>query len=95
MEAGWQIGRDCLEEVEVKGMPNSTGIGYVDYVLYGDNGLPLAVIEAKRSGKNPVEGSQQAKLYADCLQNQYHQRPLIFTTNGFEIDFTDDYNNYP
>lgn len=67
MEAGWQIGRDCLEEVEVKGMPNSTGIGYVDYVLYGDNGLPLAVIEAKRSGKNPVEGSQQAKLYADCL----------------------------
>lgn len=95
MEAGWQIGRDCLEEVEVKGMPNSTGIGYVDYVLYGDNGLPLAVIEAKRSGKNPVEGSQQAKLYADCLQNQYHQRPLIFTTNGFEIDFTDDYNDYP
>ena len=91
MEAGWQIGRDCLEEVEVKGMPNKTGIGYVDYVLYGDNGLPLAVIEAKKTGKNPIEGSQQAKLYADCLENQYHQRPLIFTTNGFEIEFTDDY----
>lgn len=95
MEAGWQIGRDCLEEVEVKGMPNKTGIGYVDYVLYGDNGLPLAVIEAKKTGKNPIEGSQQAKLYADCLENQYHQRPLIFTTNGFDIEFTDDYNDYP
>ena len=95
MEAGWQIGRDCLEEVEVSGMPNKTGIGYVDYVLYGDNGLPLAVIEAKKTGKNPIEGSQQAKLYADCLENQYHQRPLIFTTNGFDIEFTDDYNDYP
>lgn len=95
MEAGWQIGRDCLEEVEVKGMPNSTGIGYADYVLYSDNGLPLAVVEAKRTEKNPIEGSQQAKLYADCLQNQYQQRPLIFTTNGFEIEFTDDYNGYP
>lgn len=95
MEAGWEIGGDCRKEVSVEGMPNSTGIGYVDYVLYGDNGLPLAVIEAKKAKIDPAAGGQQAKLYADCLQNQYHQRPLIFTTNGFEIEFTDDYNGYP
>lgn len=95
MEAGWQIGKDCLEEVEVVGMPNSTGIGYVDYVLFGNNGLPLAVVEAKRTSVDPIVGSQQAKLYADCLQNQYNQRPLIFITNGFETYFVDDYNDYP
>lgn len=88
--AGWNIGSDCLVEVEVKGMPNATGIGYVDYVLYGDNGKPLAVIEAKKTGVNPMNGSQQAKLYADCLENQFHQRPLIFTTNGFEVFYTND-----
>ena len=93
-EAGWKIGEDCLEEVEVHGMPNSTGIGYVDYVLYGENGLPLAVVEAKKPSVNTGVGSHQAKLYADCLQNQYGQRPLIFTTNGFETRFTDDFSGY-
>lgn len=93
-EAGWSIGQDCLEEVEVQGMPTNTGIGYVDYVLYGNNGLPLAVVEAKKSSVDTKVGSQQAKLYADCLQNQYGQRPLIFTTNGFETCFTDDAGGY-
>ena len=88
--AGWNISTDCLEEVEVTGMPNATGLGYVDYVLYGKNGKPLAVIEAKKTSVNPMNGSQQAKLYADCLENQYRQRPLIFTTNGFEIFYTND-----
>lgn len=94
-EAGWNIGTDCLEEVEVKGMPNATGIGYVDYVLYGNNGKPLAVVEAKKTSVDSMKGSQQAKLYADCLQNQYNQRPLIFTTNGFEVFSTDDSLGYP
>lgn len=93
--AGWEIGKDCLVEVEVEGMPNATGIGYVDYVLYGNNGKLLAVVEAKKSSKDPIVGSQQAKLYADCLHNQYGQRPLIFTTNGFEINYTNDAEGYP
>lgn len=94
-EAGWCIGTDCLEEVEVKGMPNPTGLGYVDYVLFGNDGKPLAVVEAKKTSVDPIVGSQQAKLYADCLQNQYYQRPLIFTTNGFEVFYTDDSLGYP
>ncbi|RDU22597.1 DEAD/DEAH box helicase family protein [Anaerosacchariphilus polymeriproducens] len=93
-EAGWNIGTDCLEEVEVTGMPNASGLGYVDYVLYGNDGKPLAVVEAKKTSVNPNVGSQQAKLYADCLQNQYDQRPLIFTTNGFEIEYKDDILGY-
>lgn len=93
--AGWDIGRDCVVEVPVEGMPNPTGTGYVDYVLYGNNGKPLAVIEAKKTTKDPIVGSQQAKLYADCLQNMTGQRPVIFTTNGFEIYFTNDAEDYP
>lgn len=94
-EAGWEIGGDCRTEFEVKGMPTKTGIGRADYVLFGKNGLPLAVIEAKKTEVDPVSGSQQAKLYADCLEKTYQQRPLIFTTNGFEIYLTDDYNDLP
>lgn len=93
-EAGWKFGEDCREEVEVSGMPNTTGIGYVDYVLYGNNGLPLGVVEAKKASVDTKVGSHQAKLYADCLENQYGQRPLIFTTNGFETKFTDDKAGY-
>lgn len=92
--SGWDIGKDVGEEIEVKGMPNNEGIGFVDYVLYGDNGKPLAVVEAKRTSKDPKVGQQQAKLYADCLEKQYGQRPIIFITNGFETYIWDDYNQY-
>ncbi len=94
-EAGWIIGTDCLEEVEVLGMPNAAGLGYVDYVLFGNDGKPLAVVEAKKTSVDPIVGSQQAKLYADCLQNKYLQRPVILTTNGFEVFYTDDTLGYP
>jgi len=92
--AGWDIGSDVEEEVKVEGMPNNEGIGFVDYVLYGDNGKPLALVEAKRTSKDPKVGQQQAKLYADCLEKRYGQRPVIFFTNGFETYIWDDYNNY-
>ena len=92
--SGWNIDKDVGEEIKVIGMPSSEGIGYVDYVLYGDNGKPLAVVEAKRTSKDPKEGQQQAKLYADCLEKEYGQRPIIFFTNGFETYIYDDYNQY-
>ena len=94
-EAGWVVGSNCTEEELVTGMPNATGTGYVDYVLWGRDNLPLAVVEAKKASVDTIVGSQQAKLYADCLQNQYGQRPLIFTTNGFEIFYTNDFMGYP
>ncbi|MBQ9135847.1 MAG: DEAD/DEAH box helicase family protein [Lachnospiraceae bacterium] len=94
-EAGWIINRNCSVEEPVTGMPNATGIGYVDYVLWGKDSLPLAVVEAKKASVDTMVGSQQAKLYADCLQNKYGQRPLIFTTNGFEFYYTNDACGYP
>lgn len=93
-EAGWQIGNNCTVEEPVRGMPNSSGIGYVDYVLWGKDNLPLAVVEAKKASVDTAVGSHQAKLYADCLEMQYGVRPLIFTTNGFEIYYTNDSFGY-
>jgi len=94
---GWDIdlnhGKDTEEvkfEVEVDGQPTPTGIGYCDYVLYDDNGKPLAVIEAKRTRENPEKGRQQAKLYADALEKVHGQRPVIFYTNGHDIYIWND-----
>ena len=92
-DAGWTEGRDWLNEVELPGMPNKSEVGYADYVLYGDDGRPLAVIEAKRTCVDVSKARQQAKLYADLLEKKYHRRPVIFLTNGFETHIID--NLYP
>lgn len=88
--SGWTFGKDVGIEVEIPGMPNDSGIGFADYVLYGDNGKPLAVVEAKRISVDEKKGEQQAKLYADCLEKQYGQRPIIFLSNGFNYWIWDD-----
>ena len=92
-DAGWTEGRDWLNEVELPGMSNKSEVGYADYVLYGDDGRPLAVIEAKRTCVDATKGRQQAKLYADILEKQYGRRPVIFLSNGFETRIQD--NLYP
>jgi type I restriction enzyme R subunit len=89
-EVGWPLDKPDDREFEVRGMPNAQGKGFVDYVLWGDDGLPLALIEAKRSTVSPMVGRQQAKLYADCLEQRYGRRPVIFLTNGYEHELWDD-----
>ena len=90
VRAGWALDQTRDREYEVAGMPNNKGVGFVDYVLWGDDGKPLAVVEAKKTIKDPREGQQQAKLYADCLERAHGQRPLIFYTNGYTTFFWDD-----
>lgn len=94
-EAGWPLSETKDREYPVTGMPNDGGKGFVDYVLWGDDGLPLAVVEAKRTTKTPEIGQQQAKLYADCLEKMTGRRPVIFYTNGFEHWIWDDIGGYP
>ena len=88
--AGWPLDRKQDREYEVTGMPNKSGIGYADYVLWGDDGKPLAVVEAKETTVDPEVGQQQAKLYADCLEEMHGQRPVIFYTNGYKTYLWDD-----
>jgi len=94
-EAGWNnlsAGRET--EYPVTGMPvtadNPRGNGFVDYVLWDDNGKPLALIEAKRTSKETEVGKHQAYLYANCLEKMHGQRPIIFYTNGYESKIWDD-----
>lgn len=93
-ECGWDNLKEGSDlEFEVTGMPaitNPTGIGYVDYVLWGDDGLPLAVVEAKKTMADARKGKHQAELYADCLEKMKGQRPIIFYSNGFETHIWDD-----
>jgi type I restriction enzyme R subunit len=93
--AGWYLiheGKDT--EYPVSGMPvnadNPKGNGFVDYVLWDDNGKPLAVVEAKRTSKDAEVGKHQAFLYADSLEKMHGQRPMIYYTNGYEIKLWDD-----
>jgi type I restriction enzyme R subunit len=89
-EAGWPLTEDRDREYPVTGMPNVHDTGYVDYVLWGDDGKPLGLVEAKRTKKSPALGKQQAKLYADCLEKAFGQRPIIFYSNGYEHWLWDD-----
>ena len=89
-ELGWNLDEPNCREYEVEGMPNTTGKGYVDYVLWGDDGKPLAVVEAKKTMHDPRKGQQQAKLYADCLETKFKRRPIIFYTNGYKTWIWDD-----
>ena len=88
--AGWPLDQKQDREYEVTGMPTESGVGYADYVLWGDDGKPLALVEAKKTTVDPEVGQQQAKLYADCLEAMHGQRPVIFYTNGYKTFLWDD-----
>jgi len=97
-EAGWDPYGNNVPEYPVKGMPQANGNngdGFIDYVLWGDDGKPLAVVEAKRTKRDPRVGQHQAKLYADCIEKEFGQRPVIFYSNGFRTWIWDDVNYAP
>ena len=93
-QMGWKftgVDADVQEEYPVDGMAGVIGQkGSCDYVLFGKDGYPLAVVEAKRSSKDPNAGRKQAVLYTDCLERKFGRRPMMFVTNGFETYFWDD-----
>lgn len=89
-EAGWPLDQARDREFEVAGMPNAEKKGFVDYVLWGDDGKPLGLVEAKRTRRDARAGQQQSKLYADCLEKMFGQRPVIFYSNGYDHWLWDD-----
>ncbi|MCP4350040.1 MAG: DEAD/DEAH box helicase family protein [Desulfobacterales bacterium] len=100
-DAGWNVAPNCKstdevgQEIEIPYQPTKSGTGYADYVLWDDNGKPLAVVEAKKTSENAEIGRKQASLYADGLEKMYGQHPIIFYTNGFDIWIWDDRQDYP
>ncbi len=94
-EAGWALDEHKNLEVEVTGMLNPTGTGFVDYVEWADDAKPLALCEAKPTKKSPMVGQQQGKLYADFMEAMYGQRPVIFLPNGYQHWLWDDRSHPP
>ncbi|WP_096294209.1 DEAD/DEAH box helicase family protein [Nitrosomonas ureae] len=94
-EAGWDPKAAHVTEFEVRQcMPTvngeRNGTGYVDYVLWSDDGKPVALIEAKKTRQDPLAGKRQVALYADCLERQFGQRPVIYYSNGYTTWLWDD-----
>jgi type I restriction enzyme R subunit len=93
LESGWLLDQPKDREFPVEGMPDGK-TGYVDYVLWGADGKPLGLVEAKRTSRDAHDGQQQAKCYADCLEETFGQRPIIYYSNGFDHHIWDD-TRYP
>ena len=96
-EAGWEIldtenvvlpGKAGIE-IEVHGMPNPQGLGYCDYVLYGKDGKPLAIVEVKKTSVSPEKGRHQVDLYAECMKKVYGYKPVMYYTNGYTTRIID------
>ena len=96
-DVGWDVTDESQVAVEypVDGQPTDSGKGYADYVLWDENGKPLAVIEAKKTARDPNEGEHQAKLYADALEREFSQYPAIYYTSGYDIRFWNRAAGYP
>jgi type I restriction enzyme R subunit len=100
LSAGWDVApngksnEQVRQEVQLSTMPTKSREGYADYVLYGDDGKPLAVVEAKKTVKDARVGAEQARIYANCLEKETGQRPVIFYTNGIDIYIWDDAQGY-
>jgi len=62
---------------------------YVDYLLLDTFGAPLAIVEAKRTSKDPHLGQKQAEMYADDIKRQTGKDVFIFLSNGYRIIFWD------
>ncbi len=96
-EAGWDVleTEDLAQpekagiEIRVEGMPNNSEEGFCDYVLYGKDGRPLAIVEAKKTSVDPLRGRHQVDLYGDCMKKKYGYKPILYYTNGYSIKIID------
>ena len=104
-EQGWEVSNrsHLIAEVDTKQsdfiahkyktvdetLKNDLDSKYVDYLLLDEYGGPLAVIEAKRTSRDPIVGQEQARQYADDIKRQTAKDVFIFLSNGNEIWFWD------
>ncbi len=96
IDAGWEHNKNWLDEYPIDEMPNKSGFGFADFVLFGDDGRPLAVLEAKKTCVDVSKGRQQAVLYANFLEKKFDRRPIIFLSNGFDTRiWIDGKKGYP
>ena len=86
-EAGWPI-----VNYDNQAMPLSAGINMIidddtkaDYILYGRDNRPLAIVEYKTTNQNLIEGRKIAIEKADKLSQKLGYKPIVYYTNGYSI----------
>lgn len=101
LKAGWNVNdpSQVTSELDIWiGLPEGVkepehehqGFQYADYALLGEDGYPLAVVEAKKTSKDARIGQEQARQYAENIQkNSGKDMPFVFYTNGHDIYFWD------
>lgn len=93
--AGWAVGsRRLIEEYLVESHEHRdpeefyhATKEFADYALLDRLGRPLAIVEAKRTSRDPLEGERQAGDYADAIRAKHGAEPFVFLANGDEIWF--------
>lgn len=96
-ESGWPI-----VNRNDTAMPCSAGLNMllddgdtVDYVLYGRDNRPLAIIEYTTTTKNIVEGRMKAIDKANKLSAKLGYKPVVYYTNGYHIYVIDQLGYKP
>jgi len=90
--AGWDFETQVDQERLVRYASTSRiaedpSVGFSDYVLKDSAGLPIAVVEAKRTSRYSVSGKEQAADYAAAIKHETGREPFIFLANGNETLF--------
>ena len=89
-KAGWMAANQrTIEEFLIPAVVRESNNEFADYALTNNRKVPLAIVEAKRSSRNALEGERQATDYADRISQQHGVAPFIFLANGNEIWFHD------
>ncbi len=106
LKSGWNVNNPSQITTEMDiwvGLPDKVrepitkyqGHQFADYALLGDDGFPLAIVEAKKTSKDSRIGQEQARQYAENIKkNSSKGMPFVFYTNGNDIFFWDT-EKYP
>lgn len=92
-EAGWRFFDDEKGQANIQLEPNvklsqkdidafgddfeTTKNGFIDFLLLDDKGFPFVVLEAKKEDKNPLDGKEQARRYAQNINARF-----VILSNG-------------
>ncbi len=90
-KAGWNLKDKSQVDVEipVDGYDKEPWNGVTDYCLFRPNNDVIAVVEAKRTSRDPRVGLEQVRHYVTEIEKRQNFRPFAFLTNGSDIFFWD------
>ena len=105
-QAGWrlddrtQVRREvpadsAVREAASPGYGRTGSGGITDICLYDDDGCVLAVVECKRTSRDPREGEEQLRLYVDRVDRQQPFPPFGFMANGLTAWFWEVGESHP